>query len=79
LRELQGAIDRWCEQILRCAPLAIRASKESVMRGLDEPSLAISIRNQEGYPAFAAWKQSNDTREGPRAFAEKRVPHWSGT
>ena len=77
--ELQSATDRWCEQILRCAPLAISASKESVMRGLDEPSLADSIRNQEGYPAFAAWKQSNDTREGPGAFAEKRAPQWSGT
>lgn len=77
--DLQAATDRWCEQILRCAPLAVRASKESVMRGLDEPSLSDSIRNQEDYPAFAAWKRSNDTREGPRAFAEKRAPHWTGT
>ncbi len=79
LGNLQDATHRWCEQILRCAPLAIRASKESVMRGLDEPSLSQSIRSQEGYPAFAAWKQSNDTREGPRAFAEKRTPKWTGT
>ena len=77
--DLQAATHRWCEQILRCAPLAIRASKESVMRGLDEPSLAQSLRRQEGYPAFAAWKQSNDAREGPRAFADKRTPRWSGT
>ena len=77
--DLQRATDRWCEQILRCAPLAIRASKESVMRGLDEPSLADSIRNQERYGSFASWKRSNDTREGPRAFAEKRTPQWSGT
>jgi len=76
--ELQHAVDRWCEQILKCAPLAIRASKETVMRGLEEPGLADCIRNQETYPAFASWKTAEDTLEGPRAFAEKRPPRWRG-
>lgn len=76
--ELPAAVDRWCEQILRCAPLAIRASKETVMRGLDEPSLADGLGKQETYPAFAAWKAAEDTLEGPRAFAEKRPPRWRG-
>ena len=77
-QDLVTAADRWCNEILKCAPLAIQASKETVMRGLDEPSLADSICRQEGYPAFARWKKSEDTLEGPRAFAEKRVPRWSG-
>lgn len=76
--ELHAAVDRWCEQILKCAPLAIRASKETVMRGLGERSLADAIRKQETYPAFAAWKTAQDTLEGPRAFAEKRPPQWRG-
>lgn len=38
--ELRHAIDRWCEQILECAPLAIRASKETVMRGLSLTAFA---------------------------------------
>ena len=76
--ELPAAVARWCEQILKCAPLSIRASKEAVMRGLDEPSLENAIRDQESHPAYAAWKTADDTREGPRAFAEKRPPVWSG-
>jgi enoyl-CoA hydratase/carnithine racemase len=76
--ELGNATNRWCEQILRCAPLAIRASKQTVMRGLDEPSLAEGLRRQASYPAYAAWRNAEDTLEGPRAFAEKRTPHWRG-
>jgi crotonobetainyl-CoA hydratase len=76
--ELQAAVGRWCEQILKCAPLAIRASKETAMRGLDEPSLADCICNQQTYPAFAVWKTAEDTLEGPRAFTEKRPPRWRG-
>jgi enoyl-CoA hydratase len=28
-----------------------------------------------GWPIFA----TNDSKEGPRAFAEKRSPHWTRT
>jgi enoyl-CoA hydratase/carnithine racemase len=45
---------------------------------LDEPDVASAIRNQQDYPAFAAWRASDDAREGPRAFAEKRSPVWRG-
>jgi enoyl-CoA hydratase/carnithine racemase len=76
--ELAKTVDRWCERILKCAPLAIRASKETVLRGLDEPGLATAMKNQNSYPAFAAWKTADDTLEGPRAFAEKRPPRWRG-
>jgi len=76
--QLGAATRRWCEQILRCAPLAIRASKQTVMRGLDEPSLAESLRRQHTYPSYSAWRDAEDTREGPRAFAEKRPPRWRG-
>jgi len=76
---LEQTIDKWCEQILQCAPLSIAASKEAIMRGLDEISLAAAITNQEAYPAFYKWRHSNDAIEGPRAFAEKRKPKWSAS
>ncbi|MDE2570830.1 MAG: enoyl-CoA hydratase/isomerase family protein [Sphingomonadales bacterium] len=76
--DLSAATERWCEAILKASPMSIRASKDTVMRGLDEPSLEAAMQSQERFPAFAAWRQSEDAREGPRAFAERRVPVWKG-
>lgn len=76
--ELMSCVSRFCGEILKASPMSIRASKESVMRGLDEPGVAEAMRNQSGYPAFAEWQRSDDAKEGPLAFAEKRSPHWTG-
>lgn len=76
--DLEAATKRWCEAILKGSPMSIRASKQTVMRGLDETSLAEAIGNQTHYPAYAAWRASEDAREGPLAFAEKRPPVWKG-
>lgn len=75
---LEQTVDDWCERILRCAPLATRASKQTIMRGLDEPGLESAMQAQTGYPAFARWQTSDDRQEGARAFAEKRSPNWQG-
>ncbi len=64
------------DQILACSPAAIAASKEAAYRGLDEPSLADALANQVNYPAYQAYMVSEDRKEGPRAFSEKRKPNW---
>lgn len=74
--QLASATDRWCAQIIAGAPIAVRASKEVMLRGLNEPSVEAAIKRQSSYPGYKAWRDAEDTREGPRAFAEKRAPVW---
>ena len=68
---------RWAGQILECSPMSIRATKQVVMRSLDAPALETAMHNSH-YPAFIAMATSEDTVEGPKAFAEKRKPNWKG-
>jgi len=68
---------RWAEQILECSPVSIRATKQVVMRSLNVPDLEGALRNRN-YPAYVAMTESEDTIEGPKAFAEKRKPRWQG-
>jgi enoyl-CoA hydratase/carnithine racemase len=76
--DLDRAVHRWCEEILAAAPLAVEATKEAALKGLDEPDLAAAIRHQHDYPGYQRWWSSDDTREGVRAFGEKRAPVWNG-
>ena len=55
------------------APLAVQATKESVLRGLGL-SLEEAYRLESGFAKRVF--QSEDAKEGPRAFAEKRPPQW---
>jgi crotonobetainyl-CoA hydratase len=73
-----NAARRWAAQILELSPMSVRASKQAVYRGLAESSVQNALTNQRNYPAVAAMFRSDDFVEGPRAFAEKRKPHWKG-
>ena len=76
--DLQATVQRWCADILRASPMSIRASKETVMRGLSETDVEAALKAQPAYPAYAAWAVSEDRTEGSAAFAEKRLPAWKG-
>ncbi len=75
LKEVLPEALKTAEKICRNAPLAVRAAKEAVYRGLDL-SLSEGLRLEQ----FLAEpvRQSEDAKEGPRAFAERRDPDFKG-
>ncbi len=62
--------------ICKNAPLAVRATKQMMMRGLDLPDLEAAFATR--YPAFEAMLASEDASEGRLAFLQKRHPKWRG-
>jgi enoyl-CoA hydratase/carnithine racemase len=75
LKDLMATAEKWANDILQCSPLSIRASKESVMKGLEMHVLDAMIAP---FPAVMALWTSEDLIEGPLAFAQKRPPQWKG-
>jgi acetyl-CoA C-acetyltransferase len=76
--QLLARARHWAEEMLACSPMAIRASKEVVLKGLDEVSLRAALEAQIKYPALRALARSDDVREGPAAFVQRRAPDWKG-
>ena len=75
--DLLAEAKKWAALIGECSPMSIRASKQAVMKGLEIP-LEEAIKGQFKMPAVAALFQSEDFKEGPMAFAQKRAPQWKG-
>lgn len=76
--ELLDAARALAAQICELSPLSLRASKQVVARSLDTASLQDAYDAQMKHPAVAALWKSEDLREGPLAFAQKRKPQWQG-
>jgi enoyl-CoA hydratase/carnithine racemase len=83
-----GLVNRLCEpgkaletaltlaaEILDGAPLSVRAARETVMLSTE---MGRSAALRAARHASEYTYRSNDAQEGPRAFAEKRKPKWSG-
>ena len=75
-KDFLATVERLVEEILACAPLAIQATKQMMYRGLSAPDVEAAFA--ESYPAYKRMLVSEDAREGPLAFAEKRTPVWLG-
>jgi dehydration protein DpgD len=72
---LDQCVAGWVDDLLRGAPLAIRAIKEAVLSSAD-------MSMEQAFATRFEWEQrrmySRDAVEGPRAFAENRDPVWDG-
>ena len=75
LDQLMPKARQLAEAIANNAPLAVAASKEMVY-------MATDMGRQAGIQAanrlFDHVQSSEDAKEGPHAFAEKRTPQWKG-
>jgi enoyl-CoA hydratase len=65
----------YAHRISANAPLAVQATKQSVWEGLGM-SLRDAYMNESQLSSMIF--QTEDAKEGPKAFAEKRKPNWRG-
>jgi enoyl-CoA hydratase/carnithine racemase len=73
--DLDQAVERWVADVLACAPTSVRAIKQVVQRTMH---LSAQDARTQRVPALVAALDSHDSKEGVRAFQEKRSPVWSG-
>ena len=63
----------YARRITANGPFAVRKTKESALRGLaTDMREAYKIESEISGEVFS----SEDAKEGPKAFAEKRAPNW---
>ena len=73
--QLRDKALEYAHRITANGPFAVRKTKESVLRGLaTNMSEAYKIESAIAGEVFS----SEDAKEGPAAFAEKRPPRWTG-
>jgi len=73
LEQLMPTALKWAETICKNGPLAVRTAKEIAVRALGLES-GFVLEKALGARVFS----SEDAKEGPRAFAEKRPPKFTG-
>jgi E-phenylitaconyl-CoA hydratase len=74
-QELEAAW-RYARELLEMPPLAVRAIKELAVRAHQGLPLSEGLRLESAISSVLS--RTEDAREGPRAFAEKRKPNFTG-
>jgi enoyl-CoA hydratase len=73
--QLMDAAQAMADRILENGPLAVQAIKESVQKGMGMTvPEAMEFELQQAARVFA----TEDAKEGPLAFLQKRKPNWKG-
>jgi enoyl-CoA hydratase len=73
--DVMKAAEGLASRILQGAPMSVLFIKEAIKKGV-ELSLDEGFRLESDLSALVA--STEDSKEGPRAFAEKRAPVWKG-
>jgi enoyl-CoA hydratase/carnithine racemase len=73
--ELMDEVERWITTLLARGPLALRAAKQAMLQGLELP-LAEGMQLEQRL--FRQMLATEDAKEGPAAFAQKRKPEFKG-
>jgi enoyl-CoA hydratase len=73
--EVMKAAEDLANRVLKGAPLSVAFIKEAIRKGIELP-LEEGLRLEADLSAMLA--TTEDSKEGPRAFAEKRAPVWRG-
>lgn len=75
VNELNECVESWIQDLLRSAPLSLRAIHEIASKSIN---LSLEQAFAMHYPSEDLRKNSLDAQEGPRSFVEKRAPIWRG-
>src|ERR1044071_5169224 len=73
--EVLQAAEDLANRILKGAPMSVAFIKEAIKKGIELP-LEEGLRLEADLSALIG--MTEDSKEGPRAFAEKRAPVWKG-
>lgn len=71
--QLMDEAMNWADLVCQNGPAAVRAHKQLIYMGRN---MAVGEMTQLGNALFRPISQMEDSREGPRAFVEKRKPQW---
>jgi enoyl-CoA hydratase/carnithine racemase len=73
--KLMPTVEEIAGKVLDCGPLAVRAIKQAILQGRDLPfQEAINLEAELSGKIM----RTEDAREGPTAFAQKRKPEYKG-